>query len=156
MLCQLLRRDLIKIGLEAESKHEAIEELIDVLLQQHEISLAQRDALVEDVLAAERKQGSGMEQGIAVPHAMTDRVEDILCALGTAPNGIPFDTLDGRPVDLVVLLLVPRRNFSGEVKALAGVQALLQHSGLKQQLVTAPNADAAFEIIQSRELCPVS
>jgi mannitol/fructose-specific phosphotransferase system IIA component (Ntr-type) len=154
LLCQTLRRDLIKIGLEAETKREAIEELVDLLLQQHEISLRQRDALIEAVWESERQNGSGMEQGIAVPHARTDRVEDILCALGTAPQGIPFDTRDGKPADLVILLLIPHRNFTGEVRTLSGIQVLLQHPGLKQQIVAAPTPEAALEIIRSRELCP--
>ncbi|MBI2435036.1 MAG: PTS sugar transporter subunit IIA [Candidatus Hydrogenedentes bacterium] len=150
-LCELLRPELIKVELKAEGKHEAIQELIDLLLQQNEISLGQRDFLLEEVLAQERRTGSGMERGIAVPHGMTDRVEDILCALGTAPAGIPFDTRDGRPADLLVLLLVPRRNFKGEVHAMAGIQNLLQHAGLKDRIVASRDARAIFEMIRVHE-----
>lgn len=153
LLCQLLRPELIKIGLEARNKRQAVHELVDVLLQQHEISLSQRAHLVEAVLENDRSLPSGMEKGIAVPHAMTDQVEDILCALGTAPHGIGFDSRDGHPADLIVLLIAPRRNYIGEVQALAGIQALLQNPELKQEIVLAASAVKAFDVIRSKELC---
>lgn len=151
LLCELLRPHLIKVRLEAESKHEAIEELVDVLLQQHEISLAQRSLVLEAVIANERSVGTGMERGIAVPHGQTDQVEDILCVLGTSPKGIPFETRDGRPAHLLVLLVVPRRNFAGEVRALAGLKNLLDLPGMKEQIVSAPDATAVYDVIVSHE-----
>jgi len=149
-LSELTRPDLIK-QLEAESKREAIGELVDLLLQQHEISLKQRAPVLEAVLENERELGTGMEQGIAVPHASTDTVEDILCAVGIAPKGVPFDTRDGKPAQIVVLLVVPRRNFSGEVRALAAVQLLLKDAELRKRLVQSKDGAGAYALIEEHE-----
>lgn len=151
LLSELLRPDLIDIALTATNKSEAIGELVDLLVQWHEIPLSRRHQALELVLEHEETHGSGMEDGVAVPHCFTDTVEDILCALGTAPHGIPFDCLDGEPAKLIVLLVLPKRNFTGTVRALAGIQHLLEHTTLKDQLVAAETPQAAYDLIHQEE-----
>lgn len=151
LLHQILRPELIKVGLEAEKKRETISELMDVLIQYHEIPMNQRDILLEQLYENEDSLGSGMERGIAVPHIATDRVEDIICAVGTAPRGIPFGTLDGKPANLVLLLLVPKKNYEGEVKAIAGIEHLLESSALMEKLLTCISSQEAFKLIETAE-----
>jgi len=151
LLSELLRPDLIKVGLNARNRSEAIGELVDVLVQWHEIPMSQRHEVLEFLLEHEDSRASGMERGIAVPHGLTDAVEDVLCALGTAPQGIPFECLDGEPATLVVLLVLPKRNFSGSVRTLAGIEHLLEHDTLKDQIVAAQTAQAAYDLIEEEE-----
>ena len=152
MLSQLLRPELVKPRLEARNKHQAIAELLDLLVQHHDVTLAQRHPLLEELEKAEAAHASGMERGIAIPHCFTDRVEDILCTLGTAPNGIPFDCLDGKPATLVVLLLLPRRNFTGEVQTIAGIEHLLEHASLHDRILKLNDPQAVFDVIAEEEL----
>jgi len=151
LLHEILRPELVKVGLEAEKKREAISELMDVLVQYHEVPMSQRDGLLEALYANEHALGSGMEQGIALSHLSTDRVEDVICAIGTAPKGIPFGTLDGAPANIVVLLLVPKKNFEGEVQAIAGVQHLLESKSLVADLLNANSPNEAFKLIMAAE-----
>ena len=151
LLHQILRPELIKVGLEAEKKRETISELMDVLIQYHEIPMNQRDILLEQLYENEESLGSGMERGIAVPHIATDRVEDVICAVGTAPRGIPFGTLDGKPANLVLLLLVPKKNYEGEVKAIARIEHLLEDSAFVGKLLTCISSQEAFKLIETAE-----
>lgn len=151
LLNEFLRPELIKIGLEAERKRECISELMDVLIQYHEIPMNQRDILLEQLYANEDALGSGMEHGIAVPHIATDRVEDVICAVGTAPRGIPFGTLDGKPARLVLLLLVPKRNYESEVNALAGIENLLEDHAFVENLLKCISPQEAYKLIQTAE-----
>lgn len=151
LLSELLRPDRIKLNLDAEDKEEAIRELVDHLVQVHDISYSLRDHVVETVIAQERRNGSGMEHGIAVPHGVTDRIEDFLAVLGVSGKGVPFDTPDGQPARLVVLLVAPKRDFAGEVRTLAGIEKLLEHPGLKEQLTDAQDPKAAYELIRTEE-----
>jgi mannitol/fructose-specific phosphotransferase system IIA component (Ntr-type) len=152
LLSKLLRPELIIPRLHARDKHQAIAELLDLLVQHHDVSLAQRHPLLEELEKAEAAHPSGMERGIAIPHCLTERVEDILCALGIVPDGgIPFDCLDGKPATLVVLLLLPRRNFTGEVQAIAGIEHLLEHENLHERLLRTSDAQTAFDLIEAEE-----
>jgi mannitol/fructose-specific phosphotransferase system IIA component (Ntr-type) len=151
LLHEILRPELIKVGLEAEKKRECISELMDVLIQYHEIPMNQRDILLEQLYANEDALGSGMEHGIAIPHIATDRVEDVICALGSAPRGVPFGTLDGKPARLVLLLLVPKKNYEVEVKAIAGIQSLLDDTAFVEKLLTCISPQEAFQLIGTAE-----
>ena len=151
LLSELLRPDLIKVNLEAEKRDEALAELVDVLVQSHEISYAQRHEVLTALLDRESELGSGMEHGIAVPEAACDHVEDILCVLGTTPRAIAFETLDGKPVHLILVIVTPRRNFSGKVRTLACVSRLLEAEEVVQRIVTAPDAKAAYDVILEEE-----
>ena len=151
LLHEILRPELIKVGLEAEKKRECISELMDVLIQYHEIPMNQRDILLEQLYANEDALGSGMEHGIAIPHIATDRVEDVICALGSAPRGVPFGTLDGKPARLVLLLLVPKKNYEVEVKAIAGIQSLLDDTAFVEKLLACISPQEAFQLIGTAE-----
>ena len=150
-LSNLLRPGLIKPGLEARNKRQAIGELVDLLVHQREIPLSQRDHMLEAVLENEASLGTGMENGIALPHGFTDRVQDVLCALGTAPNGIPFDSRDDQPANLVVLFLLPARNHAGEAKIVANINHLLEHHNLAERLEGLASPDEIHKIIQDEE-----
>ena len=150
-LHEILRPELIKVGVEAEKKREAISELMDVLVQYHEVPMKQRDVLLDAIYEDEDSLGSGMERGIAVPHLATDLVEDIICAFGIAPKGIPFRTLDGKLAKIIVLLLVPKKDFDGEVQAIRGVQHLLDNQDLVTKLLSVSGPGEAHKLIEAEE-----
>ena len=78
LLGEILHKDVIKIELDAETKNEAIEELVDLLVEAHEVPLSLRDHIVDMVMTRERSMSTGMEHGIALPHGASDRVDDII------------------------------------------------------------------------------
>src|SRR5512137_1973611 len=99
-----MQDDLVRLPLAAADKWRAIEELVDVL---------------EAILTRERSMSTALGQGIAVPHGAVDRVRDVVAALGISPAGIPFQAADGKPVHIVVLLVIPRGSFQQHVSTLA-------------------------------------
>ncbi|MBI5093846.1 MAG: PTS sugar transporter subunit IIA [Candidatus Hydrogenedentes bacterium] len=151
LLTEILHPNVIKTGLEAEDKFEAIEDLIDVLIQAHELPLSKRDEIRDEVFERERSHGTGMECYIALPHATTDKVDDVIAALGVSRRGIPFDCHDGLPARIIILLLLPKRNFQGHVRTLAGVAHLLRNAAFRDALIASPTAAAALKLITEEE-----
>jgi mannitol/fructose-specific phosphotransferase system IIA component (Ntr-type) len=151
LLTEILHPNVIKTGLEAETKFEAIEALIDVLIQAHELPLSKRDEIREEVFERERSHGTGMECYIALPHATTDKVDDVIAALGVSHRGVPFDCHDGLPARIIILLLLPKRNFQGHVRTLAGVAHLLRNAAFRDALIASPTAAAALKLITDEE-----
>lgn len=151
LLTEILHPSVIKIGLEAETKFEAINALIDVLVQAHEVPLSKRDEIREEVFDRENSHGTGMECYIAVPHANTDKVDDVIGALGVSTKGVPFDCQDGLPARILLLLLLPKRNFQGHVRTMAGVAHLLCNTAFRNALIASPNAAAALKLITEEE-----
>lgn len=151
LLSELLRPDLIKINIEAEKRDEALAELVDVLVQTHDITYAQRHDVLTALLDRESQLGSGMEHGVAIPEAACDHIDDILCVLGTTPRAIAFETLDGLPIHLILVIVTPKRNFAGKVRLLACVSHLLEVERVVQRIVAAPDGKAAYDIILEEE-----
>ena len=101
----LLEKDVIKVPLESTEKNAILKELIDVLAKAGKIASA--DEVFTAVRAREDQCSTGLEAGIAVPHAKTTAVPSLTLALGIAPEGVDFEALDGKPSKIFFLILAP-------------------------------------------------
>ncbi len=150
VLSELIQEDVIKVGLDARDKWEAIPELVDLLVAAHEIRREDRETVIEAVLSREKSLSTGLKYGLAVPHGAVDCVQDVVAALGTSA-GIPFETVDDKPARLVVLLVIPRGSFQRHVRTLAGVSRLATIPELRERLVSASSAREIMEVLQTQE-----
>ena len=150
-LGEILHEGVIKTRLEAENKYETIEELVDLLIDAQDIPFSLRDHIVQAVLEREKSMSTGMDHGVALPHASSEKVDDIIGALGVAPEGIPFETLDGQPARLVILLIMPRHNFQGHVRTLAGIAHLLANPGFREAVINATEPKTVLRLIENAE-----
>ena len=150
-LSDILGEHEIKVGLEAEDKMEAIEELIDLLISEHELSLRNRDYILEVVFKRESSVSTGIGGGVAIPHGTVDCVNDIVGAVGISKKGISFDSFDGAPVYIVLLLLVPKTHFGKHIKTLAHIARMLNSEAVRDSLRHAESSEEVFEIIEKTE-----
>lgn len=151
LLSELLHAGVIRTSLSANDKTAAIEELVDVLVEAHEIPLAVREHVITVVKAREDQMSTGMEHGIALPHASSDKVEDIVAAMAVLKTGIEFESLDGMPARILILLVMPRRNFQGHVSTLAGIAHLMNNAAFRESLLKAGDVNAIVKLIEDAE-----
>ena len=151
-LCEILGEDEIKINLEAEDKMEAIEELIDLLISVHEISLRDRDIILDVVFQRERSISTGVGDGVAIPHGAVNCINDIVGAFGISEKGIDFDSFDGAPVFIVLLLLVPKVSLNKHIKTLAQVARILGQSAIRNSIRSAESSEKVLSILEQAEL----
>jgi Kef-type K+ transport system membrane component KefB/mannitol/fructose-specific phosphotransferase system IIA component (Ntr-type) len=125
-------------NLPGESKEEIIHALINLAANSgliHDTARAQ-----EAVLARESSGSTGMQHGIALPHAKTDVVDQLVCAIGLKPQGVDFDSLDGEPSRIFVLVL-SRQDVAGpHVRFLATISQVLDEA-CRASLLTCTTAD---------------
>ena len=150
-LSEFLSENVIKINLEAEDKMEAIEELMDLLISEHEISLRDRDNILEVVFQRERSISTGVGEGIAIPHGSIDCIDDIIGAIGISPKGIDFDSFDGAPVYIVILLLVPKTQFGKHIKTLAQIARILGQVNIRNSICSAESSEKVLDILKQAE-----
>ena len=148
-LHSILRPELIKVPLEAEKKSEAISELVDLLVQHHEVPLSKRHAIVDEFAAQE--YATRLEQGLAMTQLSTDRVEDYIVALGISAQGVQLGAADDQPTRIVILALSPKKGFEEDLAHLCGVKNLLEHNELVEQLAAATSGQEAWEILKAAE-----
>ncbi len=151
LLTELIREDLIKIGLQAQDKWEAIEELVDVLISVHELSLSHRNEVLKAVMERERSLSTGLEHGVAVPHGTVDCVDGLVGVLGTSP-GIPFQSHDDHDARLIVLLLIPRGAFQQHVRTLAGIAKLGSLPQIREKVYNAQTPAEVMEALSESDM----
>jgi PTS system fructose-specific IIC component len=151
LLSELLQPDVIRIGLQAADKWRAIEELVDMLVTAHELRLNDRRAVIDAVRVRERSSHTGLAHGFAVPHGVTDCVNDVLAAMGTSTKGIPFDPADGEPARLLILVIIPKGSFQAHVRTLAGISGVARNEGLRARILEASTPEEILSLLREAE-----
>ncbi len=90
---------------------------------------------------------SGIGFGIAIPHASSDRVDQVVAAFGRSSAGIEFEALDNAPVKFVVLFVVPKDQFQTHLRTLAAIAKFLNDRNVRDSLGTAASTEEILRII---------
>ena len=139
LLQDIFTASRIKVNLEAEDKDEVFEELVDHLVRNTGIS--GRNEIISSIQEREAKMSTGIKTGIALPHGKTDAIEGICGVLGISQKGIDYDSLDGEPVYLVILLLSSKDDSELHLKTLKKIASLLEYSDFYQYILKAETSE---------------
>lgn len=148
-ITDFLDRKAIKIGLTASNKEGILKELVELLGQSKDIG--DPKAVLKALLERESLGSTGIGQGIAIPHGKTDRVQELVAALGVSRKGVNFDALDGEPVYIFFLLVTPKDTTGSHLKALAQISRLLRDSYFCDLIKRCQRADEIYELIKREE-----
>lgn len=148
-ITDILKKEAIKVELEAENKEDALKELADVLLSVKDVG--DKKNIVKALMERESLGSTGIGQGIAIPHGKTDKIDELVAVLGISKKGVDFDALDGDPVYIFFLLVAPRDSAGPHLKALAKISRLLRDSFVCDLLRKAQTQEQIYDIICREE-----
>lgn len=135
------------VDLAATDRDEAITTLAGLLADAGRVDDV--GALTTAVLAREAETGgTGMESGVAIPHAKSAAVRRPSVAFGRCAAGVDFGADDGTPADLVFLVAVPEGADEEHVKVLSRLARRLIHASFRDALRGATTADEAVSIMR--------
>jgi mannitol/fructose-specific phosphotransferase system IIA component (Ntr-type) len=149
-LADILSPAQIVPDLRATNRWEAIDELIDNLVTTGKIKPEHRVQVTAVVRKRETSMSTGIGFGIGIPHASTDLIYEVIGALGRSTKGVNFDALDDKPVNLVMLFLVPQGQFQKHLHTLAEIAKLLHKTEFRKALEDSPDAQAMYDSIRSQ------
>lgn len=146
-------RELI-VGFDPADKWDAIRALVDHLVAGGRLPAERSDAILDAVLSRERSMSTGMESGVAIPHAAVDELETVVAGMGlvTRPEGLSFDSIDGQPARIVVLLVIPRQQKLLHIRTLADVARLLGQAQVREELLGAATPADAVAVLTRHEV----
>jgi len=148
-LTDILAADCVKVPMEATDKTGAIRELVDLLAERGRIS--DRDELLQAVLDREKIRSTGIGKGLAVPHGKCGACPELVMAVGKPAKPIDFDSKDGQPVDLIVLLASPPDQTGPHIQALARISRLMLIDAFRSAIAKARSAEEVYGIIAGYE-----
>jgi fructose-specific phosphotransferase system IIA component len=149
ILTQILQPTCIKVPLEGREKQTVIAELVDLLADNKLVQ--DRDMALDAVFTREKTRSTGIGSGIAIPHGKCSAVRELVMAMGIARDAIDFDSVDGKPVSIVILLVSPLDQTGPHIQALARISRLMLDDAFKSSLEQASSAEAAYELLNERE-----
>jgi len=149
VLTQILQPTCVKAPLEGKDKESVITELVD-LFDQNGL-LLDRNVVLLSVLAREQTRSTGIGSGIAIPHGKCAGVKDLVMAIGIAPEPIDFDSIDEKPVSIIVLLASPLNRTGPHIQALARISRLMLDEDFKKKLENATSPEEVYQLISTKE-----
>lgn len=148
-LTEQLTTSVIKIGLQSEDKEELFEEMVQLLVEAGR--LKNRNAALGALIEREAKMTTGIARWIGLPHGKVEDVDNLIIALGVSKKGIEYDSLDGEPVYIVLLVLAEIDNPGPHIEALAEISRLFALPGFTEKMRAAKTPDEAIALIRAEE-----
>jgi mannitol/fructose-specific phosphotransferase system IIA component (Ntr-type) len=145
-LANLLSTERILPELQATERWCAITEIVDFLVERRAVAAADRESVLASLRQREETMSTGIGFGIAIPHASSDCVTEVVSAFARSSKGIEFDSLDNELVNFIVLFLVPKDQFQAHLRTLAAIAKFLNDRVVREELAAARDAGDIMEI----------
>ncbi|MFH1708783.1 MAG: cation:proton antiporter [Planctomycetota bacterium] len=140
----IIRAAIVEIDLKAGTKPGIIEEMVDLMIASGRVEPANRATVLADLMERENNISTGMEEGIALPHARTDAVDQIECLIGIKAAGIDFQSLDKQPSRIFILTLAPRQAAAAYIQYMAEVSKFLADTKNQHRVLACRTNDELY------------
>jgi len=148
-LTEFLSPETIKVPLEGTTKEEVLRELVDLICRGADGPFC--DNVYRTIMEREWLMSSGIGQGIALPHGFWTHETPFAAALGIPAQPIEFDSIDGKPVEIVFLLVCDEEHTNTKLKGLARVSRLLHREDFRRGLAASTSTAEAMQVIVDEE-----
>ena len=137
--------NLIVFDLKAASKEAIIEELVDLINLSNMVS--DKDMILKDIKDREELVTTGIGYGVAFPHAKTKSVKGIVIAFGRSNEGIDFEAIDHKPVNLFFIIAAPEDAIGAHLNVMSRLSYLMKSEENRQTLMTVTSPGEVLELI---------
>ena len=147
-LSEFLDFDAIKTGLPAGNKRAVLQQLAGLAGQRLGVDAG---TIFTAIMEREQLGSTGFGQGVAIPHGKIDGLGRIYCLFARLSEPVDYKAIDGRPVDMVFLLLSPPDAGAEHLKALAGISRITRHVPTLEKMRGARSRDALAAVLMGAD-----
>ena len=138
------------IDLKSTTKEDALRELVDVLATSPDVS--DSEELLSAIFEREKVISTGVGIEVALPHVKIASVKNFVIAIGRSHKGIDFESLDDKPVYIIVMIGANDKQAGDFLKVLARLVLKLKNRSFRKQVMFAPNAKRIKELFVSEDV----
>ena len=135
--------------LECNNKFDAIEELAN-LFQDTKVC-SDIDDLINALKEREEIMSTGIGFGLAIPHAKIKAVKELSFAIGVSKEGIDFNSMDGKPVHLVILVAAGEKQHKEYLKLLSNIMSLLKNEAIRKKIINYDSVEDIFKVFKENK-----
>ncbi len=143
-LKNILAPELITVDVRGTTKKEIIQELLGLLVKAGRVS--EVDMVLGELMERERKMSTGIQHGVAIPHAKTKAVKNLVACIGIKKEGFDFQSLDGEPSRIFIMTLSPIDRVGPHVQFLAEISMVIKTEEARARLIQAKNAQEVLAV----------
>ena len=144
LISKILAPDNILLDTESSSKKRVFERV--GLLFENNQQIA-RSQVFDSLFARERLGSTGLGQGVAIPHGRIKGLREAVAAFVRLSTPVPFDSPDGKPVQLLFVLLVPEQATEQHLQILSELAQMFSDPDLREQLIQSTQASSLHQLI---------
>ena len=144
LISEIFKPENVKVGLESQDKEELFQEMVSLLVDIEKLDC--RDQILEKLWEREKKMTTGISAKIAIPHTSISGLSKTAGVLGISKKGIDYDSLDGKPVFLVLMLIGDEKNPVEHLSVLKNIAMLLTNQDFYNKIMQCKNS---FEVTKT-------
>ncbi|MDD3803470.1 MAG: PTS sugar transporter subunit IIA [bacterium] len=148
-LYELLNENLIRSDLKSASKDEVLNELADILVANEIIT--DKISLMDKLVEREKIETTGVGHAIAIPHARTEAVNGLALCFGVSREGIDYDALDGKPVNIFFLIVSNEENKNRYIQLLARISRICRKDSFREKILNSESEKEILAIFKEEE-----
>lgn len=149
-LVNLLSPDRMLLDMKAVEHWPSIVELVGHLVTSGQLPESHYEEMLSAFKLREESVSTGIGSGVAIPHAFSDELEQVIAVFGRSEKGIDFEALDNAPVHFIILFVVPRKDYHLHLKTLAAIAKMFTNAAILRQLKAAVSPAEVLSILDSK------
>ncbi|MEY3385384.1 MAG: hypothetical protein RIR53_195 [Bacteroidota bacterium] len=139
----------IRLNLEVKDKADCLRKVVDVVGATGKVKDVEHFHSV--IVERERLMSTGIGNAVALPHGKTDVVDESIMAVATLATPIDYDSLDDKPVSIVILLVGPEGSVGQHLRLLSRISRLVGSEQFRSSLLTAKSAQDVVALFGDNE-----
>lgn len=148
-ITDLLKMDIICLDLQATTKGEVINKMVDLLDSNNRLN--NKDEYKKAILLREAHSSTGLEEGIAIPHAKTKAVKTPSIAFGRVKNGVDYESMDEELSYLFFMIAAPENSNDAHIETLSRLTTFFLDDNFRKKLMSATTKEEVLEIVEIKE-----
>lgn len=144
----------ISSPIKATNKWDLIASLHACLCEREKLDGVMRAEIEQELIEREKLMSTGIGEQMAIPHAVVPHARKFMTECAIIRDGIDFESLDGTPTFIVVLLVAPKSALHEHLKVMASIAQVFYRAETRQKVIAAQTAADALAIIQAHVVLP--
>lgn len=125
-------------------KEDIINKLTELVATSDKVN--NKESFKKDIWERETLMSTGIGLGIAIPHARSEYIKDIVIAIGISKESIDFDSIDGKPVNYVIMIAANKDQHKEYLQILAKVALVLKSQKKREKIMNSDSIEDIYNI----------
>jgi mannitol/fructose-specific phosphotransferase system IIA component (Ntr-type) len=136
----------------AVDRWQALNELLDHLVTLGDFSPEWKEEVKESLHLRETMISTGVGGGVAIPHAFSEHIDEVVAVFGRSQQGIDFAAQDSSAVHFIVLFISPRKSYQKHLHALAAIARMFTKMETRDSMLQARDADQLYQLFRQKNV----